>query len=83
MGLLDFDDEKILRESGIRKSGRQPSRRDAVLDDEERFAALQNLGHEENSKDFSDSPFADRKKLCPSCLAGFSKDDIKGSCTCV
>lgn len=82
MGLLDFDDEKIL------KSRTMPAyvpkwrlhKKDAEL--EENFNALQNLGHSEQSADFSDSAFADRKKLCPSCLAGFSKEDVNANCTC-
>lgn len=61
MGLLDFDDEKIL------KSRTMPAyvpkwrlhKKDAEL--EENFHALQNLGHSEQSADFSDSAFADRQ----------------------
>lgn len=83
MGLLDFDDEEILRSRPVfkRRTREEVRREEDHLD--ENFGALQTLGHEENSADFSDSMFADRRKKCESCLAGFSKEDIRGNCTCV
>ena len=68
MGLLDYDDWEILKQAGILKGGRKPMRSNAIREDEQRFADLQNLGHKENSADFSDSPFADRKR-CEKCDA--------------
>lgn len=52
MGLLD-DVPKQMPSTGRR------TYKGFVRDDH--FEELQNLGHKENSKDFSDSPFADRR----------------------
>lgn len=60
MGLLDFDDEEIMRKSGIRRA---PRRSVDTHTEEENFLALQNHGLTINSEDFSDSPFADRRPL--------------------
>lgn len=61
MGLLDFDDNEILKGRKMPTDRHWRDRRRAESELEENFSDLQNLGHEENSKDFSDSPFADRK----------------------
>jgi hypothetical protein len=54
MGLLDFNDDEILAERRLPAYGRR-------VRDVDNFEELQNLGHYENSTDFSDSPFADRQ----------------------
>lgn len=58
MGFLDFDNEKILRGHGFKVGTMWPTYRI----EEENFAALQDLNRKTNSKDFSDSPFADRRE---------------------
>lgn len=61
MGLLDFDDKAALK--GIMPSDRPRwERRKKERELEENFGELQNLGHAENSADFADSAFADRKR---------------------
>jgi hypothetical protein len=55
MGLLDDDVPPMLPSKG---KWRPDSR---AFEPESNFADLQNLGHERNSDDFRDSPFADRK----------------------
>lgn len=60
MGLLDFDDEKILRGRKMRTTG-QYNFSSRGFEPEPNFADLQKLGHEKQSEDFEDSPFADRK----------------------
>lgn len=59
MGILDFDDNEILRKSGITK--RRAKHHDHASESEDNFEVLQNLGHAPNSEDFADSPFADRR----------------------
>lgn len=55
MGLLDFNDDEIL--AGRKLPNNDHNRRKSY----DNFEELQNLGHKQNSEDFSDSPFADRK----------------------
>lgn len=62
-GLLDFDDDEIMRSSGLINRPKRSMRRESEIEFEDRFAELQNLGHKENSKDFEDSAFADRAPL--------------------
>lgn len=56
MGLLDDDVRPPLPSKGKWRENARAFEPDA------NFGELQNLGHHEQSKDFSDSPFADRKK---------------------
>lgn len=66
MGLLDFDDDKIL--AGRRLPTDRPKWERRKL--ENNFEDLQLLGHAEQSQDFEDSPHADRGDEwieCPSC----------------
>lgn len=64
MGLLDFDDREILKNAGIMKADDSKyRRRRAEVEMENNFTELQNLGHHEQSADFSDSPHADRIPL--------------------
>ncbi len=59
MGILDFDNDEILAQHGIIPAKKNMHfKRDSQL--EENFEALQDMGRKENSKDFSDSPHADR-----------------------
>lgn len=62
MGLLDFDDEAILKRFGKRAKYKWERQQDEKFL-EDNFSTLQNLGRKENSEDFSDSPFADRKEV--------------------
>lgn len=62
MGLLDFDDEAILKRFGKRTKYKWERQQDEKFL-EDNFSTLQNLGRKENSEDFSDSPFADRKEV--------------------
>lgn len=55
MGLLDDDVRPMMPARG---KWRGPAR---GFETNENFAELQNLGHKEQSKDFSDSPHADRR----------------------
>lgn len=59
MSLLDFDDKEILKSKGIMPADKPYYQRRR---EEDNFAELQNLGHKENSADFADSPFADRRE---------------------
>ncbi len=61
MGLLDFDDEEIMK--GFVPAIAQKKSRKKDFDPDENFGDLQKIGHEPNSEDFSDSPFADRKPI--------------------
>lgn len=62
MGLLDFDDQEILSKQGLVPRDKPWYERRRKEDEfEDNFAKLQNAGHIENSADFADSAFADRK----------------------
>jgi hypothetical protein len=77
MGLLDFDDDKILAERSVPTDRPYRERRRF----EDNFEDLQRMGRErEQSADFEDSPFADRQKLhiCPN---GYHANSIN-PCEC-
>ena len=56
MGLLDDNDVPPFVRRGARRV------QDSTAEADANFEQLQNLGYKENSEDFSDSPFADRRK---------------------
>lgn len=60
MGLLDFDNEKVLAQRRVPARGRYY--RDGFKP-EDNFTELQLLDTKVQSEDFSDSPFADRRPL--------------------
>lgn len=76
MGLLDFDDDKILAGRKLPTDRNWRERRKA----ENNFEDLQLLGREKQSEDFESSPFADRQKeyICPN---GFHANSIN-PCDC-
>jgi hypothetical protein len=60
MGLLDFDDDEIMKGRKLPTRGRWRNS-EHEFEPDRNFSELQNLGHKENSADFEDSPFADRQ----------------------
>ncbi len=62
MGLLDFDDKEIMR--GFVPAIKSPKpRKRPDFEPDENFGALQQMGTHEQSADFADSPFADRRPV--------------------
>lgn len=57
VSLIGDDDVPPFRNRGAKRIHQSAAEADA------NFERLQNLGHEENSKDFGDSMFADRRPL--------------------
>jgi len=51
------------------------------MNNQDNFSELNNLGHKINTKDFGDSPFADREELLSTCCsAPIINQDLCGKC---